>query len=402
MARRGIVLVLALLVVSVAGVVALRQPRAAAAIRVITVGKTPSAIAIDAATRRVFVLNADSGTVSVIDADSAALLRTIAAGPDPESISIDERDGRILVTTAKLDTAAILDARSGAVVRRAAVGYGAAQAVVDEQMGQAFVSAGALSVVDMRGGAAITLPLDRTGIVATLEPMAIDQRTHRLFVLNGATTPPRLTVLDTASGARLRSFPIGVDTSSTGIDARSGRVFIASPDDNTVYVLDARDGRVLRTVGLGFPPGAVVVDSAMNRAFAVPGVLGGAGRVAMLDATTGALLHTLSVGTSGGAVALDSRHGRLYLFDGQRVHVLDARTGEQRCAIAAPLTPVAVAVDESARRLFVVNPDNPEPAPDPWSWLPQGLRQRLPFVPQASFRMQTPAGSISVLDARCQ
>ena len=88
------------------------------------------------------------------------------------------------------------------------------------------------------------------------------------------------------------------------VDARSARVLLANRFDNSVSVLDARSGRLVRTVAVGGLPGALAV--AVHRARIVI-TNSGDGSVSLLDAEQGALLRTVYVGARPGAVAVDGR-----------------------------------------------------------------------------------------------
>lgn len=62
--------------------------------------------------------------------------------------------------------------------------------------------------------------------------------------------------------------------------------------------------------------------------------------------------------------------------------------------------PSAVVVDGRTGRVFVANINTgvPVPAQDSWAWLPRWLRSWLPFLPRPHHHMQTPRGSVTVID----
>jgi len=102
---------------------------------------------------------------------------------------------------------------------------------------------------------------------------------------------------------------VGPDPSSVAVDMRASRVFVVNNGDNTITMLDARDGQVLRTINLTGAPTALAVDE--RRGHLLIGVtsfrLDGQGTVATLDSRTGALLHTTDVGPQPNAIAIDQR-----------------------------------------------------------------------------------------------
>ncbi len=131
--------------------------------------------------------------------------------------------------------------------------------------------------------------------------MAVDTRTHRLFVL---TSPDNtLSVLNTRTGALLRTahggaVPARMGQAGLALDTRAGRVVISNPADDTVYVLDARSGTVVRAVALGTDAGdlqgAVAVDEGTSRAF-----VSGRNGTRVVDTRTGAVMRTLPASYQG-------------------------------------------------------------------------------------------------------
>src|ERR671931_85092 len=68
-------------------------------VRTIAVGRAPVALAVDGQTRRVFVANFGSATVSMLDAGSGAVLATTAVIPYPDALAIAMKTGRIFVAS---------------------------------------------------------------------------------------------------------------------------------------------------------------------------------------------------------------------------------------------------------------------------------------------------------------
>jgi DNA-binding beta-propeller fold protein YncE len=204
--------------------------------------------------------------------------------------------------------------------------------------------------------------------------VAVDTRTTHAFIASSDVVhhTGRVSVLDTTTGTILGTvvvpaFPTAVAVGAAPRRAAMGaRVFVAGYSANgrgCVSVLDARSGRILRTVVVyrdpsGAAPTAVVglvVDDQTDRAF-VAGYLPGSGFrgiVSMLDATSGRLLRTVRIGTHPAALVVDRRAGRVFVASAGGVGVLDARRGVLLRTLALSAPPAAMAVDERRRRLFI-------------------------------------------------
>jgi YVTN family beta-propeller protein len=295
----------------------------------ITVAPHPSALAVATTAGRVFAVS-DHGTpdatgrVSVLDANSGRLLRTVAVGEGEHALAVHEGTGRVFVTNGADASVSLLDARSGRVLRTVAVGQGPQALAVHKRAGRVFVTNagdGSVSVLDARSGRVLRTtsvgqnPLD-VAVVASLK---------HVFVANGGlwhsglqVTPGSVSVLDERSGAVVHTVhvPVGGSPGPLAVDERTGYVFVANRVNNSVSLVDAASGRVVRTVALGLPPRAIAVDPRRGRVVVltseefVPSAP--AGQVQVLEGRTGRLLHTVAVGADASALALDERTGKVF------------------------------------------------------------------------------------------
>jgi len=234
------------------------------------VGVHPAAVAVDATTRRVFVVNAGQmgrtglspGSVSVLAAATGRVVATIPVGRGAVAVAVDDRTGRVFVANEESRSISMLDARSGVVPRTVPVGFATALAV-DEVVGRVIVAnggSGTVSVLDAATGAIVRTVLVGGGP----EAVSIDARNHRAFITStggGSGAVPRrlprvlsglvslfvdphaqtyVSVLDTRSGTLLRDVHIGGGAPrEIAVDQRTGHAFMTTPDSNGVSMLDA-------------------------------------------------------------------------------------------------------------------------------------------------------------------
>jgi len=442
-------------------------------LRTVAVGVQPIDVQVDERTSRAFVLNGGDNSVSVLDTRTGALLGTVflkssRSGPVAAAMTVDPRAGRVVVMNQD-KSVSVLDARTGQLLYTVPSGGASQQVVVNTRTGRIFVSNwGNFAVsprrpdVDMfKGGATITVLDTRSGRhVGTIHvngnpsAMAVNERTGRVFVYSDGDGFPGYTklasTLDGTSGRLLRAVvvahdPHGQHMPSQGaghivVDEQSGHVFVSSAYADSVSMLDATSGRLLRTVG-GTRPGPMAVDTHTRRVFVLNGgnngggtsngavtILdsatgrvvgntpvgrlalpvtpvvdtrtgrvfvandgGGTGSVSVLDARSGALLRTVTVGPHPFVMAVDGRSSRVFvtslgamdaaghLTGRGSVSVLDARNGALLRTLPVGVEPAVVAVDERAGRAFVVNvAGNSHDALAPVRALVPGLPQQPP------------------------
>jgi len=395
--KQGVVVVgSALIVVAVGGSIILSMLGGEGdAMRVVTVGRSPLALAIDTRSGHIFVANYNDGrppgTVSMLDATDGALRRTIPVGMFPRGVVVDEQRTRAFV----MDTAApsssakagvsVIDTRSGQLRQQLPFNTTPTLLDIDPTAGRVFVGL-------PRGVGPFTSP--PTGQIQTLDTTtgrrvrtvflnfvprasAVDERRGRLFLVGtGRGGVGYLAMLDTRNGRMLETTAVGVAPSVVAVDTQQDHVFVgdlgrptsacAAPSGSckmvsTVSMLDARNGHVLRTVGVGQNPLSMVIDQYTHRVFAVNrgNNQGDRGTVSVLDSRSGRVLQTNTVGESPLGAAVDIRHSHVYVANGNSgtVSIIDARNGRFLGNLRVAEGPLAVAVDERTDRVFVSSAD---------------------------------------------
>ncbi len=348
-------------------------------------------LALATRSARLFVLTNDApgGLIDIRDARTLRLLRTVPLEPRwPPATGFGFGFGGAIVPLLVDDAAA---------------------RVVVSHIGHPFVSV--LDAVSGRPLATVAIappPHRPTGGVYNVPALTLDPRTHLVFVSTGDGGGV-VTTLDVRTGRVLRVLPIAGNPSPPLLLPRTQRVMLATQTGLTV--LDARSGRLVRTV-LTLPPGLrdLVIDDQARVLAAVDGT----GRaVTLCDPTSGRPLRTLRVGDTVDTLAVDARHGRLLVvtaapFDYTRhaftgpalLRVLDLRTGR-----ALGTYPLGVGfhaqllLDPRADRLAaLLDGGAGPPGPDPWGWLPAGVRHRLPFLPPPPVGPTLHPASVTIFD----
>src|SRR5207248_8674153 len=100
------------------------------------------------------------------------------------------------------------------------------------------------------------------------------------------------------------------------VDAQAVRAFVISQDDDTVTVINARTGALLRTISVDTPPAATWVSCAATLdeqagRVVVAGHDASTARMVVLDARSGAILHTVPIHIDPIAMAMDTHAHRV-------------------------------------------------------------------------------------------
>lgn len=377
-----------------------------AAVHAVALIAGPAGMVVDERRDHIFVAGSTNGAegITMLDARDGRAVRTIVVSSYPTGLAVDERRGRLFVATPDLDSCPryalsmpcskvdVYDTADGHLLRMFIVHASVMALAVDEWADRLIVvgdvaRVGVMSVLDATSGRLI----GRMHTVAQVgylpgRALAVDERDGRAFVLGGnapAYSAGNLYVVDTHTGALLHSYATASLPTDVTVDAGAGRAFVAllgpvrrgSANNGSIVpighgsvaMLDARAGRIVRTVATGVASFAVTVDPRDRR---------------VLVANVGTLDYS-------GSGALDGAGS---------VTILDERTGEVLRTAPAGVFPAQVAIDARRGRAFVVNVGGTVRVRDPWAWLPPWLRRALPFIPRVPRPTRDASASVTVLD----
>jgi len=389
---------LLLALVALTGATVARRPANGPVLHTIVLGTDPANVAVDGVTGHAFIVDRNTngyaalgqGTVSLVDTRAGRLLHAVAVGPDPREAVIDARNGRVLVANDDDSSVSILDARSGAALGVTRVGSHPHAVAVDTRTDRAFVvnsGDGSVSVLDARTDRVLrTVRLGAQDYA--LSGIAVDEQAGRVFVADADGAAAALVrVLDARSGA-VRQTIAGPAASASSAPS------YAYPSG--LYGLAAAGRLAVDPAPVAGAPG--------GRVFLVDGA-----GLSVLDARGGRVLRTIGVAGAASAVAVDPRRQRLYVasINGRdangapagpgRVTVIDERTGVILRAVDAGMSPRGLAVDTGTGHVIVVDEGGSITVSDVWGWIPAGLRQRLPFL-NSPVRTRPVPASVDVFD----
>ncbi len=213
-----------------------------------------------------------------------------------------------------------------------------------------------LWVTPLRSGSAPTSGESSTGGDGPLVVDALDAR-----VIAGHLHGSAVSVVDAINGRIIVTLPLGPALPPGGIaavpniaiDARVHRAYASVPDTGAVTTIDLQRGRVVRTAPVGVDAATPLVDARTGRV-----VVASLGAVSVLDARSGALVRTtFSTQTIDHyPVAVDGRSGLIDVagFNDRTVDIFDGTSGRFRRGTPVPGVPEAITADDATGRVLVV------------------------------------------------
>ena len=183
-------------------------------------------IAIASEFGRGFITDGGQGKVIIIDLKTLKVTGEAKADKDADSVAYDPASKRIFVMNGDPHSATVVDAKSGSVVGTIDLGGGPEFAVVDGK-GTVFAN-----IEDKNEVVAIdssTLKIKSRWPVApagTPTALAMDTAHRRLF--SAGRNPQNLVVLDADSGKVIQSFPITAGVDAAAFEAETGMLFVST------------------------------------------------------------------------------------------------------------------------------------------------------------------------------
>jgi YVTN family beta-propeller protein len=268
----------------------------------VAVGASPVSIAVNTATGKVYVANAEDGTVSVLDPDSDAVVATIPVGLHPYSIASDPATGNVFVTHTFGDQISLIGGATNTVTQ---LHTGSADLIaVNSRTGTIYLLGygGAVTVLDEA-----SRKFTRRAVGKHAWALTLDETSGTVYVT-------RIEDADLAaikgSSSELAILAAGAIPCAIAVDSKTNTLYVANYGDNTVTGVNAGTGQAIATLAVGERPKAIAFDSALNLIYVANA---GGNTVTVIDAATNTILATLPAGKSPYALAVVPGSMRLYV-----------------------------------------------------------------------------------------
>jgi YVTN family beta-propeller protein len=321
----------------------------------IPTGSDPSAIAVDAASNRIYVANEFSHTVSVVDGVTHAA-QTIAVGPRPQYIAVNPATRRVYVSHGGDSSQMVIDPVTLAPTRLATGGNGpfAINANTNKVYMVRLGNNDEVTVIDGATHQWLSLAIDSyTPMWASLNP-----NTNKLFVAGFSTGDVRIVDLNGDT-----DHP---PTRSVGVWSGPTRVAV-NPVTNKAYAIGVNpngpfsvvDGATYQSVsfapaGHAQKPVHVAVNTVTNKAYLVF-----SGEIIVLDGATNSFSFVAAgtIGVEGNSgIAVNERTNKVYVTSRLGYMTVVDGTNNSAIYVTVPQGARDVAVNPNTNRVYVISP----------------------------------------------
>jgi len=171
------------------------------------------------------------------------------------------------------------------------------------------------------------------------------------------------------------NLPVGANPTGVAVDSSTQTAYVTNGDGGTVSVI--KNGAATSTIRVGNNPTAIAVNPSTHTAYVSSGgstsvtqggcvncysSTVGAGTVSVIDTQTNAVTGTIGVGVNPTGVAVDESARTLYVTNGggdprenSTVSVIDTGTNAVTATVTVGSTPAGIAVDTKTHTAYVTN-----------------------------------------------
>ncbi len=275
----------------------------------IPVGETPREIGADPVLNRIYVVNAGSRNVTVIDGMTNTIIDSVPVGREPVGgIAIDPFVSRVYVTNYASEDVTVIDGANCQAVGTIRLKYFAHETCVDPVAGNWFVTnsqGNNLSCFDIESNTELWDYLTRY----SPGPLCSYDLAGRILVTHPDEN--RLIVLDSSTGALIDEISVGQHPEGVCVNSVTDKVYVTNKLDFTVSVIRATTGEHLATVTLGHEPYDVAIDESTNMVY----VTAFMGMLYVIDGSSDSLVDSLYLHgfCEPDHIAINQAIGRLYI-----------------------------------------------------------------------------------------
>jgi YVTN family beta-propeller protein len=293
----------------------MHAPPDSAVATTISVGSLPTSAAYDSEKGEVFVTNANSDSVSVINDTTNDVVATVAVGTHPISVAYDGGKGEVFVTNAYSNNVSVISDATDMVMATVAVGIEPVGVAYDSGKGEVFVadttSSNVSVISDVTNTVMATIELGtHFGSIGNADPsgVAYDSRKGEVFVTD-FQPQGNLSVINDTTNTVVATLPVGTFPQAVVYDSGTGRVFVGS-GVSTVSVISDSSNSVVATVPVGTDPTGAAYDSGKGEVFVSNA---DSNSVSVIGDATNMVVATVPVGSLPSSVAYDSGKGEVFV-----------------------------------------------------------------------------------------
>jgi YVTN family beta-propeller protein len=255
----------------------------------VPVGRYPEGVAVNPTGTNVYVTNAVSSTVSVIDTATNKVTATVTVGEFPSGIAVNPTGTKVYVAEYNDKTVSVIDTATNTIKATVPIGCGPYGVAVSPNGKKVYVATlNDISVIDT----ATNTVTDRVSVGTSPRGIAVTPDGTKVYVVNGYDGT--VSVIDTGTNTVTATVPVGGWSEGVAVSPNGKKVYVANYWDGIVSVIDTATNKVTGTVKGGNYPYGIAVTPDGKKVYVVNN--DDQGTVSVIDTATNTVTTTVPVG----------------------------------------------------------------------------------------------------------
>ena len=227
----------------------------------------PIGISLNPSTKKVYVANEFSNTVSVIDIPTLKVEKTISVENFPYAIDSNILNNRVYVTNRGSNTVSVIDGSTNSILYNISVEMSPVGIAVNPTASWLYVTnldSRSISVIDgITNTVDNTIRLGREGIPygITVNPL-----TNRIYVTDIGSNSVH--VINGLTNEIISSIQVGLKPVNIAVNVRSNILYVSNHDSNDISVIDGSTNQLVKSIPAGGDkPAGITFNTISNKAY---------------------------------------------------------------------------------------------------------------------------------------
>jgi YVTN family beta-propeller protein len=307
----------------------------------------PKGVVVNTRNGKAYAAFPDLGVVKIVNGVAGPVV-TLKTGANVKNLTMDPRSGRVYAMNRGPGTISVIDPDTDAIIDTLKADRGSLTAL-NPVTDKLYVSASTGTdpfVIDLATKSSTTIHAGTEG-----NALSIDVKANKIYFVGYQDN--FLTVVDGATNEPARIEVPGVHQWDSALDEMNGRLYLPTPNNDAVTIIDTRTSAV-SMVGTGAVPIAAAVNNVTNRVYVVNYA---SSNVTVIDGASNRVIATVPVGLWPQQIAVNTRTNMAYVVNthANSVSVIDGRTNTVAATVPADKGPWAVAVNTATDMIYVAN-----------------------------------------------
>jgi len=327
----------------------------------VAAGTQPRSLAVNSTTNKIYVANAGTNNVSVMDGSTDTVTKTINVGTNPRGVCVNSTTNKIYVANNGSNNVSVIDGSTDAVSTTVGVGTTPYRLCVNPATNKIYVAnygSNNVSVINGATNTVIATPTVGSGPIAT----CANSTTNKIYVAN--YTDGTVSVINGATDT-VSPTPVTVGSQPYGLEANSttNKIYVPNNNSSSVSIINGSTDTVSKTLTVGTNPRGVDANSTTNMIYVANF---GSNNISVVDGSTDTVSTTLTVGTGPFDAGVNSSTTKIYVtnYTSNNVSVINGKDRMFYCIAAAAANRVWAGVDDGWIRYYngtawvIQNPDS--------------------------------------------